>query len=651
MEERYVGVILAVVLFLIVFSLETYNLPRFAPDCGECTPWEGQVCGGTLCGPHFMSYSRNCAMEYDPEVEVMNPIPADIRFSMELTDCTHMCEYDPDLCNSLPDISNPRPIDGVGDQLISGVVLDWDAVDENGDDMFYDVYFGESLVLVSSNQTSDTYALNDLELETTYYWQIVAKDWYWGAQIGETIGPVWSFTTGVFNDPPTVQLLTPPHSSFDNPLLLNLTWNGEDANDDILTYDVYFGSSSNPPFNITTSNNYTEISNLDFGATYYWRVNVSDGQDSELSGVWRFTTEEYNDPPTIQLNSPINGSINNPLLLNLTWNGSDSDNDSLIYDIYFDNETNPSFFVSTLDNYTEISNLDYGETYYWIVNVSDGVNTVSSNEFIFTTEEESETLDSNPSSGRSSSKKKVSECAPGCTSFWVGDGECDFICNVTECDYDGGDCKEEGYILFDIKVFLEDEYPKLLPGTDVPSDIVLYNFGTIRPVDVYLECAIEDLSEDKNKIDFFTETLAVSVQTSINRNLRIPEGTAPGRYVYNCYMTYAADQEPIYSGDLFEVVGSVELPEERTVGIDYTIIIYEFFLANWMWFAIGFGALLIIIFIIILVKRRKKKKKVKKVVVVPVGKGPVSPNNLFGESFFAWAKRLLIRVFRSGVRQ
>ena len=556
MEERYVGVILAVVLFLIVFSLETYNLPRFAPDCGECTPWEGQVCGGTLCGPHFMSYSRNCAMEYDPEVEVMNPIPADIRFSMELTDCTHMCEYDPDLCNSLPDISNPRPIDGVGDQLISGVVLDWDAVDENGDDMFYDVYFGESLVLVSSNQTSDTYALNDLELETTYYWQIVAKDWYWGAQIGETIGPVWSFTTGVFND-----------------------------------------------------------------------------------------------PPTIQLNSPINGSINNPLLLNLTWNGSDSDNDSLIYDIYFDNETNPSFFVSTLDNYTEISNLDYGETYYWIVNVSDGVNTVSSNEFIFTTEEESETLDSNPSSGRSSSKKKVSECAPGCTSFWVGDGECDFICNVTECDYDGGDCKEEGYILFDIKVFLEDEYPKLLPGTDVPSDIVLYNFGTIRPVDVYLECAIEDLSEDKNKIDFFTETLAVSVQTSINRNLRIPEGTAPGRYVYNCYMTYAADQEPIYSGDLFEVVGSVELPEERTVGIDYTIIIYEFFLANWMWFAIGFGALLIIIFIIILVKRRKKKKKVKKVVVVPVGKGPVSPNNLFGESFFAWAKRLLIRVFRSGVRQ
>ena len=31
-------------------------------------------------------------------------------------------------------------------------------------------------------------------------------------------------------------------------------------------------------------------------------------------------------------------------------------------------------------------------------------------------------------------------CRPGCDSTWVGDGECDEMCNVRECDFDGSDC-------------------------------------------------------------------------------------------------------------------------------------------------------------------------------------------------------------------
>jgi hypothetical protein len=34
----------------------------------------------------------------------------------------------------------------------------------------------------------------------------------------------------------------------------------------------------------------------------------------------------------------------------------------------------------------------------------------------------------------------ISECAPECENGWIGDGECDYVCDVAACSYDGGDC-------------------------------------------------------------------------------------------------------------------------------------------------------------------------------------------------------------------
>eukprot|EP01065_Artemidia_motanka_P025432 TRINITY_DN30429_c0_g1_i1.p1 TRINITY_DN30429_c0_g1~~TRINITY_DN30429_c0_g1_i1.p1 ORF type:complete len:1167 (+),score=341.75 TRINITY_DN30429_c0_g1_i1:208-3708(+) len=38
----------------------------------------------------------------------------------------------------------------------------------------------------------------------------------------------------------------------------------------------------------------------------------------------------------------------------------------------------------------------------------------------------------------------VPNCAEGCTSSWLGDGYCDRPCNVTECEFDAGDCIGKG---------------------------------------------------------------------------------------------------------------------------------------------------------------------------------------------------------------
>ena len=92
---------------------------------------------------------------------------------------------------------NPSPEDEAVIEDISNVVLSWECSDPNGDPLTFDIYFGTdetNLELLESNWASTTYNLTDkvnLNYSTTYYWQIVAKD----NKGGETVGPVWSFST------------------------------------------------------------------------------------------------------------------------------------------------------------------------------------------------------------------------------------------------------------------------------------------------------------------------------------------------------------------------------------------------------------------------------------------------------------------------
>ena len=98
--------------------------------------------------------------------------------------------------------NDPDPADGATDVSIQEI-LTWSGGDPNqGDKVYYDIYFGTSssppLVLEDTQQTA--YDPGDMELETIYYWKIVSEDTQ-----GETVeGPIWSFTTEAeSNAPPT----------------------------------------------------------------------------------------------------------------------------------------------------------------------------------------------------------------------------------------------------------------------------------------------------------------------------------------------------------------------------------------------------------------------------------------------------------------
>lgn len=73
---------------------------------------------------------------------------------------------------------------------------------------------------------------------------------------------------------------------------VNLIWSGLDIDNDISSYDVYFGTSSNPPFykNTTSaSGNSTRVQVLS-NTTYYWKIITKDSKgNSSDSGVFKFT--------------------------------------------------------------------------------------------------------------------------------------------------------------------------------------------------------------------------------------------------------------------------------------------------------------------------------------------------------------------------
>lgn len=70
--------------------------------------------------------------------------------------------------------------------------LIWTCTDEDSESLTYDIYLGESAdpPLLISNCSDTSYPLQNLELNTTYYWRIVAKD-----NIDETSSDLWSFKT------------------------------------------------------------------------------------------------------------------------------------------------------------------------------------------------------------------------------------------------------------------------------------------------------------------------------------------------------------------------------------------------------------------------------------------------------------------------
>ena len=186
--------------------------------------------------------------------------------------------------------TNPSPSDEATNQPLA-VTLSWDCSDPDGDSLTYVVYFGTSSnpPKASTDQSEKSLNRTNLLYGTTYYWKVVAKD----SKGTTTEGPVWRFTTSKENRAPIIQSNPSPSDKATNqPLAVTLSWECNDPDGDSLTYDVYFGTSSNPPkVSANQSGKTLNRSNLSAETTYYWKVTAKDSNGATTERpIWSFST-------------------------------------------------------------------------------------------------------------------------------------------------------------------------------------------------------------------------------------------------------------------------------------------------------------------------------------------------------------------------
>ena len=185
----------------------------------------------------------------------------------------------------------------------------------------------------------------------------------------------------------------PPHMP-SNPLPTNytsgvsidadLSWVGGDPDDeDMVTYDVYFGTVSSPPFkdrigpySATQSLIPHELGILGYNTKYYWQIVAWDNHGASTTGpVWEFTTgAASNNPPNMPSNPlPTNYASGVSIDADLSWVGGDPDDgDMVTYDVYFGTNS-PLPFKERIGPYSAAQSLtiynpgilNYNTKYYW----------------------------------------------------------------------------------------------------------------------------------------------------------------------------------------------------------------------------------------------------------------------------------------------
>jgi hypothetical protein len=196
--------------------------------------------------------------------------------------------------NSPPAVPHrPEPADNA-DYVREYLSVSWESSDPDGDEVIYSVqvkengdyvvYSGQTLL-----KTIDTglFLLRDM----MYTWRVVATD---GLESSES--PWWTFFTPEWSNEPPYRPSDPSPASeeFDVQTTgVHLTWSaGDPDQDDVLTYDVYFGTGIDPGL---AASGLTETSHtlppLDYDTVYFWRVVSTDSHGESTSGpVWSFST-------------------------------------------------------------------------------------------------------------------------------------------------------------------------------------------------------------------------------------------------------------------------------------------------------------------------------------------------------------------------
>jgi hypothetical protein len=174
--------------------------------------------------------------------------------------------------------SNPNPPDSATD-VNSTTILIWTA---GSYAIWHDVYFGTSSTpQFVSNQTSTIFVPGTMAFGTKYYWRIDETNRW-----GKTTGAVWNFTTGML--PEQASNPNPADGAMNVDANADLSWT---ASLYATSHDVYFGTSSPPPFIGNQTVATFDPGTMVYDTTYFWRIDEVNKWSKTTGDLWSFTTE------------------------------------------------------------------------------------------------------------------------------------------------------------------------------------------------------------------------------------------------------------------------------------------------------------------------------------------------------------------------
>jgi len=126
----------------------------------------------------------------------------------------------------------------------------------------------------------------------------------------------WSppLIVSMYNRPPLKPYnRNPENESEDININTFLSWNAEDPDGDIITFDVFFGTENPPPKLIEKQSSNKFDPSITYNTTYYWKIESWDNfGESSKSPIWSFTTTEKSNGESNDNGYPTNDSQNIP---------------------------------------------------------------------------------------------------------------------------------------------------------------------------------------------------------------------------------------------------------------------------------------------------------------------------------------------------
>ncbi len=287
-----------------------------------------------------------------------------------------------------PQVTAQYPANGQ-DSLYTAVTLRWAS---QGGITSHRILMGPSpsdLELKASIGSQDSLAISGLTYSNTYYWQVIGND---GEQ--DTASAVMSFTV---KGQPSLNLQSPADNATAQFTDLALSWSG----DNVASYTIALGTDANNLNNthLTTNTSYAP-EGLAYSTSYYWRVTAHDGQVDTISDTRSFTTKVR---PEVTLSYPADGQDSLYTADTLRWA---SQGDIQKYCIYLDTVGANMNLLDTITDTSitsySISNLTYGQTYYWRVVGFDGQLDTASTLRSFTVKDRPQVTAQYPANGQDS---------------------------------------------------------------------------------------------------------------------------------------------------------------------------------------------------------------------------------------------------------